>query len=83
MNAAALPGCLRAFEKSDFPEDLRDLMQPFLLRRTRVSGPEVNPPSSDLRPRHGFLSPHSSVLSPLLTNVAARNLFDSDTTQLT
>ncbi len=30
-----LPGSLRAFEKSDFPEDWRDLMQPFLVRRTR------------------------------------------------
>jgi len=35
MNAATLPGCPRAFEKSDFPEDWRDLMQPFLVRRTR------------------------------------------------
>jgi hypothetical protein len=28
-------GCLRAFEKSSFPDDWRDLMQPFLVRRTR------------------------------------------------
>jgi hypothetical protein len=29
------PGCLRAFEKSDFAEDWRDLLQPFLVRQTR------------------------------------------------
>jgi hypothetical protein len=44
--------CLRAFEKSDFPEDWRDLVQPWPVRRTRE-------------------------------HVAARNLFDSDATQLT
>jgi hypothetical protein len=33
----ALLNCLRAFEKCDFPDDWRDLMQPLLIRRTRES----------------------------------------------
>jgi len=36
---------------------------------TSSSGPDANPPSSDLGPLPGFLSPHSSVLSPSLASV--------------